>query len=269
MIRNLPIVVPELPEQERIVEILEDHLSRLDAALADVKQAKLKSAQFRRSLLHTAFAGTLSMTVPGGWKSKTLDEITSFISDGSHNPPKGIDYSEYLMLSSRDIQDGYIEIDRPRFLSKEDFDKENTRTRVQRNDVLLTSVGTIGRAAVYSGTPEKVTFQRSVTVIRPTPEDLIPKFLMYWLLSAKEILVKESRGVAQQGIYLNQVRKLTVPVPTLPEQERIVKILEDHLSRLDESMKIAEYIESSAAALRRSLLQAAFTGQLTKEEVNV
>ena len=54
---NIPVHLPPLPEQHKIVEVLEDHLSRLDAALADVKQAKLKATEFRRPLLQAAFIG--------------------------------------------------------------------------------------------------------------------------------------------------------------------------------------------------------------------
>ena len=63
---GLDIPVPSIEEQHKIVEILEDHLSRLDAALADVKQAKLKAAQFRRAFIHemtTSVEGSEEMNI--------------------------------------------------------------------------------------------------------------------------------------------------------------------------------------------------------------
>ena len=54
-ISNFEVLLPPLPEQHKIVEILEDHLSSLDATLADVKRVKVKAAQFRRSLLLQQF----------------------------------------------------------------------------------------------------------------------------------------------------------------------------------------------------------------------
>jgi restriction endonuclease S subunit len=206
------------------------------------------------------------MTPMGGWKQNRLAEVTNFISDGSHNPPKGIDKSDYLMLSSRDIQDGFIAIDRPRFLRKEDFENENRRTQLQKNDILLTSVGTIGRSAIYTGSPANVTFQRSVTVIRPMADKLNPKFLMYWLLSSKELLVRESRGVAQQGIYLNQIRDLVLPIPPLSKQTQIVEILDDHLSRLDAALADVRQAKEKTSAFRRSLLNAGMSGQFSTSQ---
>jgi hypothetical protein len=58
-LRSVEVSYPPIDEQQKIVELLEDHLSRLDAALADVKAAKIKAAQFRRSLLRAAFSGNL------------------------------------------------------------------------------------------------------------------------------------------------------------------------------------------------------------------
>lgn len=271
-LRGTLVVVPPIGEQRKIVEILEDHLSRLDAALIDVKQAKIKATQFRRSLLQATFTGKFierSGYGDGNWAISKLGELCTFITDGSHNPPKGIEKSEYLMLSSRDINNGELTFDKPRYLSKKDFDSENKRTDLQIDDVLLTTVGTIGRTAIYSGIPKNVTFQRSVSVLRTNKDRISSKFLMHFLDSLTELLNREARGVAQQGIYLNQVRKLEIPVPTLDEQLFLVEFLDDHLSRLDSSVKLADLMEKQASALRRSLLQAAFTGQLTKEVASV
>jgi type I restriction enzyme S subunit len=173
------------------------------------------------------------------------------------------------MLSSRDINNGELTFNKPRFLNKQDFDSENKRTDLQIDDVLLTTVGTIGRTAIYSGFPKNVTFQRSVSVLRPNQEKISSKFLMYFLDSLTELLNREARGVAQQGIYLNQVRKLEMPVPSLDEQHFLVELLDDHLTRLDSSVALADLVENQASSLIRSLLQAAFTGQLTKEVASV
>jgi type I restriction enzyme S subunit len=77
------------------------------------------------------------------------------------------------------------------------------------------------------------------------------------------------RGVSYPAIRDNDLRNAFIPVPPITEQQRIVAILEDYFSRMEATTKIAEDMEKQAAALRRSLLQAAFTGQLTNEVVSV
>ena len=73
------------------------------------------------------------------------------------------------------------------------------------------------------------------------------------------------RGSGQPFISQKDARELEVIIPPLAEQEKIVRILEEQLSRLDASLAVADAIEKKASALRRSLLHAAFTGELTKE----
>ena len=198
----------------------------------------------------------------------TLEEITTFISDGSHNPPKGLDSSEYFMLSSKDIETGQISIDKPRYLTGEDFAIENKRTNIQIGDVLLTTVGTIGRTAIYTGIPKKVTFQRSVSVIRPNPSRVRSKYLMYALDSQVDVLNREARGVAQQGIYLNQLRKIKIPFCSLLDQDRIVEVLEDHLSRLDAALEDVKQTNLKVKQFRNSLLKAFTTGEFSFNEIN-
>lgn len=188
------------------------------------------------------------------WPVFNLGDVCTFITDGSHNPPKGVEQSDFYMLSSRDIQNGKLTFEKPRYLNAQDFEVENKRTDIKVGDVLLTTVGTIGRTAIYDGTPKYVTFQRSVSVLRPNQQKVISKFLMYYLDSITEYLNHEARGVAQQGIYLNQVRKLGVPLPPIEEQHKIVELLEDHLSRLDAALADVKQAKIKAAQFRRAFI---------------
>ena len=60
-----------------------------------------------------------------GWTYKKLGEVCTSITDGSHNPPKGIEHSEYRMISSQNIFDDEIRINdgNVRFLTEEDHYK--------------------------------------------------------------------------------------------------------------------------------------------------
>lgn len=77
-----------------------------------------------------------------------LGDVCIQITDGSHNPPMGVEQSNYLMLSSKNIDDDHITFNDPRYLSQEDFEAENKRTNIKPNDLLITIVGTIGRVAI-------------------------------------------------------------------------------------------------------------------------
>lgn len=160
-----------------------------------------------------------------------LGDICFQITDGSHNPPAGIENSKHLMLSSKNINDDEITTTAPRFLTDEQFDIENKRTNVLSGDLLMTIVGTVGRVAVVPEMLAGICLQRSVAVIKPNPTIINNRYLMYQLQSMRKFLESEARGVAQKGIYLKQVGDLSVITPPLDEQYRVVDTL-DHISGL-------------------------------------
>ena len=180
--------------------------------------------------------------------------MTNKISDGSHNPPKGIAYSDYPMLSSKNILFDDFNYDSPRYLSKEDFDIENKRTDISDGDVLLTIVGTVGRTCCVQNPFIPFTLQRSVAVLKPKKEILISRFLMYALYSLSDLWENEAKGAAQKGVYLKQLAAVSIPTPPLPEQERIVERLDAAFAQIDELKSNAERQLAEARALFQSTL---------------
>lgn len=171
-----------------------------------------------------------------GWTIRTIGEVALHLCDGSHNPPVGIDFSEYLMLSSKNIFFDSYDYSEPRYLTKEQFDIENKRTNVSDGDILLTIVGTIGRVCCIKEPFQPFTLQRSVAVIKPNKNIIISRYLMYCLCGLNAYFNKEAKGVAQKGIYLKQLSKISIPVPPLQEQERIVTEL-DLLTEIIDNQK--------------------------------
>ena len=181
-----------------------------------------------------------------------LGEVCIQITDGSHNPPSGVEQSEYLMLSSKNIDEDFITLDSPRFLSHSDYIAENKRTTVSEGDLLMTIVGTIGRVAIVPEELKGICLQRSVAVIKPEREVVNNRYLMYQLQNMRPFLEKEARGVAQKGIYLKQVSQLDIKLPELEHQMQIVKVLDkaskliflrrQQLAKLDELVK-ARFVE--------------------------
>jgi type I restriction enzyme S subunit len=110
--------------------------------------------------------------LPKNWALVPLTDIVSKIVDGSHNPPRKQNHGR-PMLSARNIESNLIVFDNFRYISEEDFDRENNRTQISPGDVLLTIVGTIGRTAVVPDKMKGFTVQRSVAVL--TPLGVLPK----------------------------------------------------------------------------------------------
>ena len=124
------------------------------------------------------------------------------------------------MASSTNINnDTLVELEKVRYLSKENFISENARTNLKIGDILLTTVGTLGRSCVYDN-DLNLCFQRSVTVITTL---LFNHYLKNFFDSNffQEIMIKEGTGTAQKGFYLNQLSNVLIPVPPIDEQKRI------------------------------------------------
>ena len=194
-----------------------------------------------------------------GWEIKKLGEVCNKLTDGSHNPPKGVTFSNYEMLSSQNIFNDKINYQDVKYISYDDFLKEDKRTSVRDGDILLTIVGTIGRCAVFTG-GKNVTLQRSVAVIRT--KDGNSRFLMYCFIGKNLLLNECAHGIAQKGLYLKQLYQIEVPVPPREEQERIVAEL-DCLSGIIEKKR--EQLKE-LDALAQSIFYQMFGDPITNEK---
>ena len=249
-LRSIEVTYPPIDEQHKIVELLEDHLSRLDAALTDVKQARIKSAQFRQSLLNSVFYGYKFKSVslgacielimgqaPPGITCNKNGEGTPFVKVG-----------EFAKLYPT-IEEWTI---KPLRLAK-------------KGDVLICVVGaTVGKINLGID----CAIGRSVAAIRPK-NTLLQKYL-YYFLELKMLEIRgQSKGSAQGVITKDFINSIQIPLPELKAQQDVLDLLELNFSQIEKSIEVSNIIEHDSLSLRRSLLQAAFTGQLAKEVVSV
>ena len=247
---SIPVPLPSITEQLKIIELLEDHLSRLDAALADVKQARIKSAQFRQSLLNSVFYGNKFDSVhlgtcidlimgqaPPGITCNKNGEGTPFVKVG-----------EFAKLYPT-IEEWTL---KPLRLAK-------------AGDVLICVVGaTVGKINLGID----CAIGRSVAAIRPK-NTLLQKYL-YYFLELKMLEIRgQSKGSAQGVITKDYINSIQIPLPDLKVQQEVLDLLESNFSQIEKSIEVSNGIERESLSLRRSLLQAAFTGQLAKEVVSV
>lgn len=198
--------------------------------------------------------------LPNNWVWTKLGDISLKLTDGSHNPPKNQN-SNYRMLSAKNIFNRKINFfEDDRRISKEDFEKENIRTKLENNDILLTIVGTIGRTALVKATDINLTFQRSVAVIKTF---ILQEYLELFMNSKffNQELYKNAKGTAQLGVYLNKLKDLKIVIPPLEEQKEIVRVLD---KIFEEENRISELIslENKIEILEKTILDRAFRGEL-------
>ena len=208
--------------------------------------------------------------IPENWVWCRLAEICTKLVDGDHNPPKGTNKkTPYIMASSKNINnDKLVNLESVRYLSKEVFEKENQRTQAKAGDIFFTSVGSLGRSCVYNENIN-ICFQRSVSVITTLAYNYFLKYCFDSPAIQNKVL-KEATGTAQKGFYLNQLAAMAIPLPPLPEQQRIVARVEALMKEIDELEQMEKELEAIKAAfpadMKASLLQAAMEGKLTEQK---
>ena len=201
----------------------------------------------------------IPFTIPKHWSWCKLDSLTRQITDGEHLTPTKRSEGR-LLLSAKNVRDGYISYDNVDFISEDDFKKSMERCKPERDDILIVSVGgTIGRSTIKQDDIE-FALVRSVALIKPI-ESKMSRFLKFVLDSSilqKEISTR-SWGTAQPCLYINQIRELSIPIPPISEQSLIVNKLEELLAfcdSLEQSIKESQkYNEMLLQQVLREALQ--------------
>lgn len=203
--------------------------------------------------------------LPKGWEWSTLGEVCSKVVDGDHNPPPSEPTpTEYLMISSKNVLDGHLdELKEVRYLSRSVFEECNKRTRLMRGDLLLTTVGTLGRSCIYDGN-KKIVLQRSVSVLTPLVSS---EYVKCFLDSGyfQRHIDNNARGTAQKGFYLNLLEATILPIPSLHEQRRIVAKTSSLLSELNRIDNENCELQDRISQAKSRILDLAIHGKLVPQ----
>lgn len=262
--KSIKCILPPLKEQQKIAEIL----SSVDAAIEKTEQVIAKTEELKKGLMqqlltkgigHTEFKKTEFGEIPIKWSIENLGNVLTLLKDGTHNPPKAQDKG-IPMLSAENIFNHRVNFGiREKFISLEDYNNMHKKYEIETNDILLTIVGTIGRTAIVDKGC-KFTVQRSVAILRANESILVSKFLEYLLNTdmIRKQLKLRSNASAQAGIYLGELGKVRLLIPSIEEQISIIKILEN----IDEKLKCEEKGLEKLELMKRGLMQQLLTGQV-------
>src|SRR4029077_3091506 len=164
-------------------------------------------------------------TLPEGWTWATVNQISSLVTDGDHNPPKRQE-TGLPHLTAKNIRNWKLDISNCSFISLTDAKRVLKRYDPLEGDLVVTCVGTVGRTAIV---PRDFKFSpdRNLAAIRLVNGD-ITTYLNVVLSSPKyQDLSKSASGsTAQPHLYLGDRRPLAVPLPPLVEQQSIVAEIE-------------------------------------------
>lgn len=153
---------------------------------------------------------------------KTLKEVCTLITDGTHNPPQFVGSGIPFILVSN-ITDNIVTYETPKYITENDYDILMKRTPIEKGDVLLSTVGSYGHPAIV--TEERpFAFQRHIAQLKPNKNFLISEYLHAAILSSvvQEQIETLVLGVAQKTLNLSAIKKIQIPIPLLEKQKEFV-----------------------------------------------
>ena len=226
-LRTIPIPLPPLAEQQRIVAKLDAAFAEIDVliGLAETEAeelSKLKSSLITRYLnadgasINEAFLGDIIE------KTETVNPASAF-------PNKEFDYVD---VSS--VNRSSLEIEKTQSLLGK---KAPSRARrlIKNNDVIFATIRpTLRRVAIVPDNLNNQICSTGYIVLRPKPDTLLSSFLFYFLISDKVLFEMEQlqSGASYPAVTDSQVKSLSITYPSIAEQQRIVTKLNAALSQL-------------------------------------
>ena len=182
----------------------------------------------------------------------TLSALSLNITDGKHGDCENSPTSGYYFISCKDVRDGTIHYEDARQITERDFFDAHKRTLLEPNDILITNSGTIGRMAFVTDTPQtsKTTFQKSVAIVKPNPNKIIPKYLYYVLLNSIDSFITQANGAAQKNLLLSTMRSFNLFIDDDKQgQARIASILSAYDDLIENNQKQIKLLEEAAQRL--------------------
>ena len=262
---------PTLAEQQRIVNRIENMFAKLDEAKEKARNAADSFETRRTAILHQAFTGSLTAkwrkengVSDDSWKEKSLGEVVSGFKYGISDK---CDYSNsgIAVLRIPNIANGFIEFDDLKFSERTEIEEAYI---VKPNDILIIrsngSRELVGKSAIFDDTTQK--FSYGSFLIKITPSEIIDKKLLVTFLNSEDARyqmfnkAKSSSGI--HNINSKELSAIRLNLPTLPEQQEIVRILDAVLEKERIAKSAAEQVLEQIALLKKSILSRAFRGEL-------
>ena len=204
---------------------------------------------------------------PFGWLWIEAHKVCQSVRDGTHDTPRYVKEGIPL-ITSKNLKKGNIDFGNVNYISLTDHKEISNRSKVEKNDILFGMIGTIGNPVIVK---ENNFFSIKNVGLFKKNEDLInPKYLYYYLSSwfVEKIMLDQEliRGTTQKFIALGGLRMLPIPLPSLNEQEVIIREIESRLSVCENIEANIEEALGKAEALRQGILKKAFEGKLLSKE---
>ncbi|WP_259398901.1 MULTISPECIES: restriction endonuclease subunit S [unclassified Pseudoalteromonas] len=264
-----PLIVhyPPIPEQKRIVAILDQVFADIEQARAKTEQNLKNARELFESYLQQVFSqrGKKVKSVELG---DVVDVLTDYHANGSYKVLKQhVELKEQedfaWMVRSTDFEKKFK--NEKRYITEHAYNYL-TKSKLFGGEIIMSKIGNAGKVYFMPETDRPCSLAMNLFLIRLDPSKANNEYIYRYLNSSsgKAQIAPRLKGAATQTITKDNVRSLQIPMPSLDGQHEVIKnlkILEKEIESLESLyMKKLTNIEE----LKKSILQKAFSGKLTK-----
>ena len=157
--------------------------------------------------------------IPDSWEWVRISDVLD-VRDGTHDTPKYV-ADGIPLITSKNISNGKLDFTNINFISKDDFEKINERSKVDKGDIIFAMIGTIGNPVLVD-TDTKFGI-KNVALLKHFTDKLNMDFILDYLLVLQVIWNSNATGAVQKFVSLRKIRKSVLPLPPFKEQKKIVR----------------------------------------------
>jgi len=247
---NVKLPIPPIEKQKKIVKAYKTITDRiaLKQRINDNLEATIQTI-FKKYFIdydnvsYTDFIDFEFGKYPSNWKLVDLDTVVD-VRDGTHDSPIPTESGKYL-ITSRHLLPYAIDRSDAYYISENDYNKANERSRVEYGDILFSMIGTIGIISFI--TDKEIDFAiKNVGLFRTSQTPTIRRYIHSYLKSkiVEKYISSYMAGSTQSYVSLNVLRKIPLILPTesvLQLYEKLVAPLyEKMIANTKEMMKLNE-----------------------------
>jgi type I restriction enzyme S subunit len=255
----IEVRIPPLPEQQRLVTILDE----VFAALATAKENAAKNLQNARELFESVLQGVFANRGVG-WEERKLGEVCGFV----RGPFGGSLKKEIFVTDGYAVYEQqhaiYNQFDEIRYFINESKFNEMQRFEINPENLIMSCSGTMGKVAIVPKGVKKGIINQALLLLKPN-KHMLNTFIKYWMESEnfQESLKAYSQGAAIQNVASVKILKeISIPYPPLPEQRAIVAKLDALSAETKKLEAIYQQKLANLEELKQSVLRKAFRGEI-------
>ena len=254
-------LVPQDPNDEPASVLLERIRAEKERLIAE---GKIKRSR-KSATSDTSHYENVPFEVPDGWSWVKMEDYVFGVTDGDHQPPpqakKGV---PFLVIS--DVNTGNIKFEKSRFVEESYFCSLPDNRKASKGDLLFTVTGSYG-IVIPVETERDFCFQRHIGLIKVIVDS---SWLKYVLMSkyVQSYCDEVATGTAQKTVGLATLRDLLIPIPPLSEQQRIISVIEQYMSSVDDVKTSTSILKDCIEKVKSKILDLAIHGKLVSQDTN-